>query len=105
VTFGNSGHLVVIVGYDTSSGAQDVVVNDPYPYAAAGYPDPYLGAGAQALQSGQYSIDYTTFVQTLAWNTTYYDITLAPVSALDRHRNIAHFGIDWVEKQMHKLQP
>jgi hypothetical protein len=105
VTFGNSGHLVVIVGYDAQSSLQNVVVNDPFPYATAGYPDPYLAAGAQQPQAGQYSIAYSTFVQSFAWNTTYYDLTLDPISALDRQKDRAHFGSKWTERQMRTLGP
>ena len=98
VMFGNSGHLVVIAGYQVQSGQDNVVVNDPFPYVAAGMPDPYLSVGAQALQPGQYSIGYENFVQSFAWNTTYYDFTLGPVSELAKEKNAAHFGPDWTEK-------
>jgi hypothetical protein len=98
VMFGNSGHLVVIAGYQVQSGQDNVVVNDPFPYVAAGFPDPYLSAGAQALQPGQYSIGYENFVQSFAWNTTYYAFTLGPVSDVDKEKNTTHFGPDWRER-------
>ena len=42
VVFSESQHIAVIVGYQTQAGLFSVVVNDPFPYEAAGYPDPYL---------------------------------------------------------------
>jgi hypothetical protein len=68
--FGQSEHAVVVIGYDTSLGSSLVIVNDPLPYALAGYPDPYLLAGGRLLQPGQYLISYDALVQGLLWNTT-----------------------------------
>jgi hypothetical protein len=68
-----SQHAVVIVGYDTS-GVPRLIVNDPFPYQAAGQPDPYLFFGGVQLKPGQYSIPYTSFVHSLQWGNTLYGI-------------------------------
>ena len=72
--FGNSEHLVVIVGYETSNGQFSLVVNDPFPYEAVGSPDPYLAVGATLLRPGQYLIAYDGFTQGLLWNTSWYNV-------------------------------
>jgi hypothetical protein len=92
VLFGQSQHLVVIVGYEIQNGQDYLVVNDPFPFAAAGYPDPYLSAGAQALQPGQYLVTYETFVQSLLWNTSFDGLALAAPQSSDRQRLEHHFG-------------
>ena len=76
VVFGTSQHLVVVVGYQMQAGQFNVVVNDPFPFEAAGYPDPYLLSGGQQLQPGQYTIGYDSFVNLILWNTSWYDLTL-----------------------------
>jgi hypothetical protein len=92
VVFGQSEHLVVIVGYEIQSGQDYLVVNDPFPFAAAGYPDPYLNAGAQALQPGQYLVSYQTFVQSLLWNNSFDGLALGEPQPLDRQKLERHFG-------------
>jgi hypothetical protein len=92
VLFGQSQHLVVIVGYEIQNGQDYLVVNDPFPFAAAGYPDPYLSAGAQALQPGQYLVTYETFVQSLLWNTSFDALALGAPQSSDLQRLGHHFG-------------
>jgi hypothetical protein len=100
VLFGQSQHLVVIVGYEIQNGQDYLVVNDPFPFAAAGYPDPYLNAGAQALQPGQYLVTYETFVQSLLWNTSFDGLVLGAPQSSDRQRLEPHFGAktNWERK-------
>lgn len=93
VVFGQSEHLVVIVGYEIKSGQDYVVVNDPFPFADAGYPDPYLNAGAQALRAGQYLVSYQTFVGSLLWNNSFDAMALGAPQSLDRQRLEHHFGM------------
>jgi hypothetical protein len=66
---GVSQHVALIVGYDGS----DLIVNDPFPFALAGG-DPYIAAGATAIEPGQYSIAYRSFVNHLRWRETIYGI-------------------------------
>lgn len=93
ILFGQSQHLVVIVGYQIQNGQDYLVVNDPFPFAAAGYPDPYLSAGAQAMQAGRYLVSYQTFVQSLLWNTSFDGLALAAPHPTDRQRLEHHLGI------------
>jgi hypothetical protein len=86
VLFGQSQHLVVIVGYEIQNGQDYLVVNDPFPYAEVGVPDPYLSAGATSLQPGQYSVSYSTFGQSLLWNTSYDGLALGAPQPSDRKR-------------------
>jgi hypothetical protein len=65
-----SQHFVVIIGFDTAGGVSSLIVNDPFPYAAAMTPDPYIQAGARQLQAGRYSIPYTTFLNQMNWGNT-----------------------------------
>ena len=67
-----SQHFGLITGYDATR--SDVIVIDPYPYAATGTPDPYTAAGAAMLQPGEYRVPYSTLVQRLAWVNTVYGI-------------------------------
>jgi len=57
---GFSQHAVVIVGYEGDESALDVIINDPYPYPPSMIP--YVHAGAQMLQPGQYRVPYPMFV-------------------------------------------
>jgi hypothetical protein len=49
-----------------------ILVNDPYPFELAGWEvgDPYLRAGADLVQAGQYMINYDSFVEELNWGET-----------------------------------
>jgi hypothetical protein len=63
-----SEHAVVIVGYQSNTAGQRLIINDPFPYAAfPTSPNPYFAAGGTALQPGRYSIPYATFVSTMNW--------------------------------------
>jgi hypothetical protein len=69
-----SQHVAVLVGYDATNGRADVILNDPFPYALAGMPDPYFGAGATMVQPGQYRLPHSALVQRLAWANTLYAV-------------------------------
>jgi hypothetical protein len=103
VLFAQSQHLVVIVGYEVQSGQDYLVVNDPFPYAAVGYPDPYLGAGAQMLQAGQYLVSYNTFIQSLQWNTSFDQLTMGAPDASDLQRLERLFGDKGARNWQRKL--
>ena len=100
VLFGQSQHLVVIVGYEIQNGQDYLAVNDPFPFAAAGVPDPYLSSGAQQLQPGQYLVTYETFVQALLWNTSFDGLVLGPPQSSDLERLKHHSGLrtDWAHE-------
>ncbi len=63
---GMSEHVALIIGYERTSSAFYVLVNDPMPYAYLGF-DPYLVAGAQSSIPAQYRIDYRAFVNRLLY--------------------------------------
>jgi hypothetical protein len=70
-----SQHVAVLVGYDTSNGNADVVVNDPYPFFSdSSKPNPYLFIGATSTSVGQYKLPYSALVQDMAWANTIYQI-------------------------------
>ena len=76
VIFSESQHVVVVVGYQEQNGQFNVVVNDPFPFALAGYPDPYLAVGATQIQAGQYAISYQSFVNSILWNASWYQMAV-----------------------------
>jgi hypothetical protein len=73
-----SEHVALIVGFDESSGTPSLIINDPYPFNLPQFgnvPDPYLYSGGQQLQTGQYVIPYSNFVQPFQWGNTLYQIS------------------------------
>lgn len=64
-------HVVLIVGYANNRHTFDVIVNDPFPYAHVGY-DPYIRAGAEMLEPGQYLINYDNFRLQLGYKDSIY---------------------------------
>jgi hypothetical protein len=69
---GLAEHAVLIVGYSQSGNV--IIINDPFPYHAAGMMAPYLQAGGIAVAPGQFVISYTAMVGALMWNTTVFGI-------------------------------
>jgi hypothetical protein len=69
-----SQHVVVIVGYEQNATTNAVVVNDPFPYAAAFLPDPYFQAGAIQLKPGQYKIAYSRMLSPMNWANSIYQV-------------------------------
>jgi hypothetical protein len=73
---GVAGHAIVMIGYDSSdSSTFRVILNDPFPYESAGFPNPFVVAGAVVLQPGQYEMEYSSFAAALQWSVT---ISVAP---------------------------
>lgn len=63
---GGSQHVALIIGYEDDG--QLLIVNDPFPFPLMpGWTDPYVAAGGQMLQLGQYRVPYANFVQSLNW--------------------------------------
>ena len=69
---GVSQHVALIVGYREDGDV--LIVNDPFPYAAAGLADPYEDAGAEETGAQQYAIAYDSLRDDLAWRES---VTLA----------------------------
>ncbi len=68
--FGASAHVALIVGYvDGSDGDNSLtlIVNDPFPFSASTWPDPYQAKGATLLAPGRYGIRYDSYVNQLGW--------------------------------------
>jgi hypothetical protein len=63
---------VVIVGY--RQGGNVIVLNDPFPYQAAGMTPPYSLAGGAEEAPGRFAISYSAMVSLLLWNTTVFGI-------------------------------
>lgn len=70
-----SQHVAVLIGYDTSDGKADVVVNDPYPYYLdTSKPNPYFVVGASSPELGQYVLPISLLVQQMLWSNSIYQI-------------------------------
>lgn len=67
-----NGQVALIVGYQGTPEALQLVVNDPKPYEFGS--DPYVDVGAQPLQMGQYLISYESFVRDMRWTQTIHHI-------------------------------
>ncbi|MBI1779397.1 MAG: hypothetical protein HYR63_29035 [Proteobacteria bacterium] len=65
---GFSQHAVVIVGCEGDENSLDLIINDPYPYPLPSIP--YVQAGGQMLQPGQYQVSYRTFVRTFHYGNS-----------------------------------
>ena len=66
-----SEHVALIVGYE----GDRVIVNDPFPFGRTFQRDPYLAAGAEMLEPGQYSIPYADFRRSLVWRESIFGIS------------------------------
>lgn len=62
---GTSQHVALIVAYEDQD--RQLVVNDPYPYPLKGWNDPYLAAGGEMIELGQYRIGHSALVSGLNW--------------------------------------
>lgn len=73
-------HVALIVGYedgDGDNGEFALIVNDPFPYDLSMYShltNPYIAAGGDLLEPGQYIISYSDFRQKLIWTQSIKDI-------------------------------
>ena len=78
-SFAGSEHVAMIIGYigyiarSGMPGAAPVelIVNDPFPFSPVSWPDPYIAAGAQKLQAGQYRISRDVLVEELGWTESF----------------------------------
>jgi hypothetical protein len=72
-----SQHATVIVGYDTTGVASQIIVNDPWPYDLPYFnasPNPYIAAGGVEILGGQFKISLNAFVSRLKWGNTIFNI-------------------------------
>jgi Papain-like cysteine protease AvrRpt2 len=71
-----SQHAVVIVGFDSTGASPALIINDPFPYDAffTQQPNPYLAAGGSERQPGQYDIPYSSFISSMVWGNSIYQI-------------------------------
>jgi len=76
---GISQHMALIVGYDDSSGALVLTVNDPFPFEDDRFlwiSNPYQpNMDMSGENTGQYEISFERFRSKLKWNQTMYRIT------------------------------
>ena len=65
-------HTAVIVGYELNGTDNQVIVNDPYPFAARGEAEAntYLLAGGEELTGGQYRISLAKLMNAFTWERT-----------------------------------
>jgi hypothetical protein len=59
-------HVALIVGYEGDEDDLSLIVNDPFPFGMVGR-DPYLQAGAEEVESGQYLISRDALVDALGY--------------------------------------
>lgn len=70
-----SQHIAVLIGYDNTNGANEVVVNDPYPFwSNPSLSNPYVLVGATSPRLGQYKLSYVALVQQLFWANSIYNM-------------------------------
>jgi hypothetical protein len=65
---GPSDHVALIIGYEDDG--DTLIVNDPAPFSLISWSNPYVAAGGQIIDDGQYRIGYSQFVQGLNWGET-----------------------------------
>lgn len=71
---GVSEHVALVIGYNNNN----LIVNDPFPFRTIAFSgDPYEIAGGQEIDSGQYLVDYSAFVDKLNWRESIFDIKCA----------------------------
>jgi hypothetical protein len=76
---GVSQHMALIIGYDDSSGALMLTVNDPFPFEADRFlwiANPYQpNMDMSGENDGQYEISFERFHSKIRWRQTIYQIT------------------------------
>jgi hypothetical protein len=65
---GASEHVALIIGYEDDG--EVLIVNDPAPFALVSWSNPYVSAGGEELEQGQYRIDREDFIESLSWGET-----------------------------------
>ncbi len=68
----NTKQVALIVGYKGTADHLQIIINDPKVYELGS--DPYVDAGASALDSGQYLINYKDFIKEMRWTASIYRI-------------------------------
>jgi hypothetical protein len=74
---GTSQHVALIIGYEEDDDQFILIVNDPFPYghpAFRGQGDPFLKAGGEKVEEGQYRIRFDRFKTRLLWRESIYRI-------------------------------
>lgn len=66
----NTKQVALIVGYKGTADNLQIIVNTPEAYEVGA--DPYIDAGATALDTGQYQIGYKDFIKEMRWTSTIY---------------------------------
>lgn len=72
---GEAEHVVLIVGYSIESNNFYLLVNDPWPFDS--FPqmqNPYVAAGGQSTDQGQYKIEISQFTSRLRWTRALWSI-------------------------------
>jgi hypothetical protein len=72
---GEAEHVVLIVGYFIESNKFSLLVNDPWPFD--GFPNmqnPYIAAGGESKDQGQYKIEISQFTSRLRWTRALWNI-------------------------------
>lgn len=64
-------HVALIEGYKNEGNDINLIVNDPFPYRVVGH-DPYISAGAEMVEEGQYLIARKEFVRVLGYKDSIY---------------------------------
>jgi len=66
-----SQHVVLVIGYETNGSVPPrLIVNDPFPYALFGQPNPILVNNGFQIRPGQYSVPYSSFVFPINWDNS-----------------------------------
>ncbi len=68
----NTKQVALIIGYKGTADHLQIVINDPKVYEIGA--DPYVDAGASALDSGQYLMNYKDFIREMRWSASIYRI-------------------------------
>jgi len=68
----NTNEVALIIGYKGSADNLQIIINEPKVYEVGS--DPYVDAGATALDTGQYLMNYRDFIKEMRWTASIYRI-------------------------------
>ncbi|MET1027062.1 MAG: hypothetical protein ABWY00_07835 [Dongiaceae bacterium] len=68
----NTKEVALIIGYKGSADNLQLIINEPKVYEVGA--DPYIDAGATALDTGQYLMNYRDFIREMRWTASIYRI-------------------------------